>query len=76
MNDALTLYGTLGCHLCEQALSLVRTCAPDRPIIECDIVDDEALYAKYRTTIPVLRDGRGRELNWPFDETQLKEFLS
>ncbi|MDF2177523.1 glutaredoxin family protein [Aliiglaciecola sp. CAU 1673] len=76
MNEALTLYGTLGCHLCEDALALVKACAPTHTIIELDIVDDESLYAKYRTSIPVLRDEKGRELNWPFNETQLKEFLS
>lgn len=64
----LTLYGTTGCHLCDQAETLLRQAGGARALEWCyvDIALDEALVAQYGTRIPVLRADDGRELGWPF----------
>ena len=40
-----------------------------------DIADDLSLMEQYGVRIPVVKDGSGRELGWPFDGTQLEQFL-
>lgn len=76
MPTDLILYGTIACHLCEEAEALVLQTAPELSLTKVDIVDDEQLFATYRYSIPVLKDHQGRELFWPFDANALKEFLS
>lgn len=64
----LVLYGTLGCHLCDQAEALLRQAAGARPLewrYE-DIALDDELVTRYGTRIPVLLTADGRELGWPF----------
>lgn len=76
------LYGTSGCHLCEQAEALLV------PVIQCagpamsvilkqqDIAESEDLVARYGIRIPVLRnETQGRELDWPFDQAQAFAFI-
>ena len=74
MKPALILYSTWGCHLCEQAEQLLGEVSPDLTCQVIDIVDDEAAFARYRTSIPVLCFGE-TELCWPFDALQLKNWL-
>lgn len=74
MKPALILYSTWGCHLCEQAEELLGEVSPDLTCQVIDIVDDEAAFARYRTSIPVLCFGE-KELCWPFDALQLKNWL-
>ena len=64
----LTLLGTRGCHLCDQAEGLLQQAAAARPLSwqYCDIALDEALVGRYGSRIPVLVDAAGRELCWPF----------
>ena len=71
------LYGTLGCHLCEQAAALITPLsAKDWLLEEVDISDSDALLSRYGTRIPVLaRQMDGAELGWPFDQQQLLAFL-
>lgn len=70
MDDArYVLYGTGGCHLCEEAESLLLTLARSRPLAwrGQDIIEDEALVTRYGEAIPVLYDRQDqRELRWPF----------
>ena len=41
-----------------------------------DIADDEALLAQYGLCIPVLlRNDSKTELNWPFNQADIVEFL-
>ena len=41
-----------------------------------DIAEDEALLAQYGTRIPVLhRQDTKAELNWPFTEDDIRDFL-
>lgn len=73
------LYGTLGCHLCEEAEALLQPLLVEYPSeIECiDISDDEQLLLRYAETIPVLqRVTDGAELSWPMTVEQARVFLS
>lgn len=73
------LYGTLGCHLCEQAEALLAPLLDDKiHSVECiDISENDALMSRYALTIPVLqRLGDGAELRWPFEAAQAGAFLS
>lgn len=74
------LYGTVGCHLCEQALeqlALVVGWQRVRSAVEqIDIADDDALLTAYQTRIPVLVSVPGGEsLDWPFDAAGLRRWL-
>ena len=74
----LTLFTTSGCHLCERAEALLRAQRAAGVAVHWEAVDiagDDALFERYGWSIPVLRDGRGRELAWPFDARGLEEFL-
>ncbi|UJJ31711.1 glutaredoxin family protein [Halopseudomonas maritima] len=73
----LTLYGTLGCHLCDAALAELAPLANTVSIRQVDIADSEALMARYQLRIPVLqRSDTGAELDWPFDLPQLMDWLA
>jgi glutaredoxin len=52
----LTLYGKPGCHLCEEARSVVRAVAAPRgaEVVEVDVTLDPVLERRYRERIPVL----------------------
>lgn len=71
----LILYQRDDCHLCDLALEvLARARAPG---LECVFIDDDAtLEARYGLRVPVLRDSRGRELDWPFDTAVLRAWLA
>ena len=71
---SLTLYTTLGCHLCEHAEALFE--AAECQFVASDIDEDLALLERYGTRIPVVRDDRGSELGWPFDGTMLNNFIN
>lgn len=64
----LVLYGTRGCHLCDQAEALLRQASGARAIEwrYVDIALDDALVVRYGTRIPVLVTGGGQEMGWPF----------
>ena len=70
----VTLYHTSGCHLCDEAFALLLQEYAKEQVCCLDIVDDEAVFARYRTSIPVLCCGE-TELCWPFDALQLKNWL-
>ena len=85
---SLILYSTSACHLCEQAEELLQALQGARPELRwstVDIAGDDALFARYGCSIPVLKRApraalRGtarpaRELAWPFDLQGLVEFL-
>ncbi|MEJ2531539.1 MAG: glutaredoxin family protein [Halioglobus sp.] len=68
------LYGTSACHLCEIAEAMLegRGVAFDK----VDISTSDDLFERYGVRIPVLQRPDGRELGWPFSETELAEFLA
>ncbi|MBD9458599.1 glutaredoxin family protein [Pseudomonas sp. PDM05] len=71
------LFGTLGCHLCENAESEIMPLVEHGLMVELvDIADSEALFESYGLRIPVLRRvDTGAELDWPFDSGQVVAFL-
>lgn len=72
------MYSTLGCHLCEVAGTLVRSCEAinEGDISYVDIGDDNVLIEQYGVRIPVLRHIQsGDELRWPFDDRGLLAWL-
>ena len=86
----LLLYGTSGCHLCEQAEELlqhvlahineqlVNAGMGEAAVIlrAVEITDDPELMRRYSLRIPVIRLAESEvELGWPFDEMQAWEFL-
>ncbi|MDI5849897.1 glutaredoxin family protein [Shewanella xiamenensis] len=77
INNALqasyVLYHTEGCHLCELAAALLNAAQVRYTAI--DICDDETLAERYGVSIPVVKALDERCLCWPFDATQLQEFL-
>lgn len=71
-----TLYGTEGCHLCEEAVHQLQPFLHQQLWEHVDIATDDALLNEYGIRIPVLRyTATGAELNWPFDSAKLKIFL-
>lgn len=64
----LTLYGTPGCHLCDEAEALLRQAETARPLLwrYVDIALDDALVSRYGERIPVICTEDGREMGWPF----------
>lgn len=72
------LYGTLGCHLCEDALALLSPFLSLGQVLleEVDIADSDELMELYGLSIPVLkRQDSAEELAWPFDQNQVQTFL-
>ncbi|RTQ99401.1 glutaredoxin family protein [Halomonas nitroreducens] len=73
----LTLYTTLGCHLCEALEAWLGRLASDEVTLErVEISDDEALMARYGVRIPVLRDAEGAELERGFEPARLADWLA
>lgn len=75
----LILYGTSGCHLCEQAAELLAYVLDESEyeIVEVDIADADELMSRYAEKIPVLvQSDISTELYWPFDEAALESFLT
>ncbi|MUK39788.1 glutaredoxin family protein [Aliivibrio fischeri] len=71
----ITLYSTEGCHLCEQAFDLLVEVGVDMEQVDTvDIAFNDELFSLYGVTIPVVANGLS-ELNWPFDASQLKNWL-
>lgn len=74
----MILYSTQGCHLCDEAEQLLvnlREVVPGLAWDVVDIADDDALFERYGWSIPVVADGAGRELSWPFDTAALRAFV-
>ncbi len=70
------LFGTAGCHLCEEAEELLRRALAGKDFERVDIALDPELSERYGIRIPVILDREsGAELGWPFDAGGLAEFL-
>lgn len=74
----VSLFTTAGCHLCEQAYALLKQVSTAYPLeIVCvEIGDDDKLLEQYGLRIPVVQTVAGSELNWPFTELELNQFIS
>ena len=76
MITSIYLYSTSHCHLCELAHALTFQLSKEYNLLVIEIADDEYLLARYSLKIPVLqRQDTLEELNWPFDEVKIKDFL-
>lgn len=68
------LYGTEGCHLCEDAEQLLLRAGLS--FDKQDIMADEQWQQRYAIRIPVLLHlPSGLELGWPFDTERVQDFL-
>lgn len=80
------LYGSEGCHLCEEALALCLLVIPNEQLNQVDIVDQETvahesktLVELYGVHIPVLEklttdnSKANQKLFWPFTEEQITQ---
>jgi len=75
INMRLMLFGTSGCHLCEQAEVIVNACVPGG-VDYVDIAEQEQWQELYAVRIPVLYDPEsGRELGWPFGLPEVEDFI-
>lgn len=76
----LQLFGTVGCHLCEQAEEIIAACCEtnDSLLIDSiDIAEQEQWQAHYAIRIPVLRHAATqKELGWPFDHATALAFIT
>jgi hypothetical protein len=69
------LFGTSGCHLCEQAELIINACVPDG-VDYVDIAEQEQWQDQYAVRIPVLYDPETKqELGWPFDRAEVESFI-
>ena len=78
MSARVTLYSRPGCHLCEQARSVVeQVCAElGEQYDEVSIDDDPALRERFGDEIPVtFVDGRQHDF-WRVDPVRLREALA
>ena len=79
----LTLYHTLGCHLCELAEAVIQQVKDEDDrwanlvILKTDIAEDDQLIEQYGIRIPVCKlENLNATLDWPFDSTKLVHFLN
>lgn len=70
----LILYGTTGCHLCDEAEALLRCTSAVWQNV--DIAGDDKLLETYGLHIPVLlRQDSGISLRWPFGKREIVALL-
>ncbi len=69
----IRLYGTQGCHLCDEARAKLEQTRIAYTYL--DIIDDDGLFARYGMRIPVILRTDGAELGWPFNLSELMRFL-
>jgi hypothetical protein len=76
----LLLFGTFGCHLCEQAELIIKNCLANNKeltIETIDIVEQEHWQEQYAVRIPVLyHPETKKDLGWPFNTAQVKKFIN
>jgi len=75
----IILYSTDYCNLCEEAEALIHTALQGQiySIRKLDVSMDNQLIETYGLRIPVIAvaDKATEELNWPFDEAQIRDFV-
>jgi glutaredoxin len=74
----VTLYGKPGCHLCDDARTIVEQVCAELGVgwTEIDITTDPKLFEEYGEQIPVtFVDGRQHDF-WRVDPVRLKKALT
>lgn len=76
-HHTVRLYGKPGCHLCEDARSVLNRLQQRYPIEieEVDITTDPALFRLYDIRIPVILIDGAREMEAPINERDLRRAL-
>ena len=77
--QAIYLYSTPGCHLCELASEIISPLLSHYALRleEIDIAESDELIERYGVRIPVLKSPHHiEELGWPFDSAQASSFLA
>lgn len=78
MTARVTLYGRPGCHLCDDARSVIERVCVDlgESFTEVDVDADPELLDRFGEEIPVtFVDGRQHDF-WRVDETRLRAALT
>ncbi|MCW2796809.1 glutaredoxin family protein [Nocardioides sp.] len=78
MTARITLYSRPGCHLCDEARTVIERVCADLGVgyDEISIADDPELFARFGEEIPVtFVDGRQHDF-WRVDETRLRAALT
>ena len=78
MTHQWRLYGTVGCHLCEQAEAIVIQLKQsfDIDLEVIDIAESDEGVAQFGERIPVLENKNAQQmLDWPFDLELLSDWL-
>jgi len=82
------LYGSDGCHLCEQALTLCLSVLTVEQLTQIDIIEQESvdhetktLVELYGVHIPVLEklaqnSNENTKLFWPFTQAQVTQLVN
>ncbi|MBU2869755.1 glutaredoxin family protein [Colwellia sp. E2M01] len=85
--NKFNLYGSEGCHLCEQALAICNAVIPAEQLAQIDIIntervshEEQTLVELYGVHIPVLEkleqdSSNNSKLFWPFTQAQLTTFV-
>lgn len=80
MTARVFLFGTQGCHLCEEAEAMAATLERSNFAVDIEIIDiaeQEQWLEKYAIRIPVVYHPESQaELFWPFDIEEFKRFIS
>ncbi|MPZ22997.1 MAG: glutaredoxin family protein [Dehalococcoidia bacterium] len=74
----VTLYGRPGCHLCEEARSILDALQPELGlrVEEVNIEDDDDLLKRYQWTIPVVALDGHDVISAPFSSESLRAVLA
>lgn len=77
--QTLSLFSTVGCHLCDDAKALIYPLLNEYSLVikEVDIACSRDLVERYGVRIPVIQlKNSPNDLGWPFDEPALRNYLS
>ena len=74
----MVLYGRAGCHLCEEARSLVAAVSADTGAAwaEIDVDDDAELAERYSDLVPVVTVDGVQQGYWRIDAERLRRALA
>ena len=72
---SLIFYHREDCHLCEQALALLCGADLQHDLALVDIDTDLHLGIEYGLRIPVIANGKGDQLDWPFDVESVRALM-
>ena len=71
----ITLYGTLGCHLCDDALTVITSSLGAKAhVTYVDIADDPQLVVSMGMIIPVVQY-KHTSLHWPFTTMDIRQLV-